>query len=183
MIRQISESEFTGPHLTEGACLFRTPESLDIGKTIEWEPEVEEGLGPGKLAVFVSPDGLIFSLQHYESSPRKDLMILYVKPGDIGLHVDQVLIALRLTSTDLGWLANGARLPPARLIRQDDNGVQFHVGDYPCHADAEATLRHLTKGQHKQAYFIEPILEGGPTLLFPPDYDAPPTVVITSPTG
>ncbi|MEN3943060.1 hypothetical protein WJU23_17305 [Prosthecobacter sp. SYSU 5D2] len=41
------------------------------------------------------------------------------------------------------------------MIRQDDNGVQFHMGDYPCHADAEAALRHLTAGQHKQTYFIE----------------------------
>ncbi|MES2738618.1 MAG: hypothetical protein V4672_20040 [Verrucomicrobiota bacterium] len=177
MIRQISESEFTGPRLTEGACLFRTPESLEIGQTIEWESEVEDGLGPGKFAVLVSPGGLIFSLQHYELSPRKDLMTLYVRPGDLGLHVDQALIALCLTSADLGWLADGARLPSARLIRQDDNGVQFHVGDYPCHADAEATIRHLTAGHHKQAYFIEPILKDGLTLLFPADYGGPPSVI------
>lgn len=177
MIRQIPDSEFLGPGLTEGACLFQTPESLEIGQPIEWESYMEEGLGPAKSVVFACTDGSHFALEHHEQSPRNDLMTLYVSPGDLGLHVDEALTALGLTSADLGWLADGAKLPPARLIRQDDNGVQFHVGDYPCHADAEAAITRLTAGHHKQAYFIEPIVGGGPTLLFPEDFGGPPSII------
>ncbi|MES2569326.1 MAG: hypothetical protein V4710_04645 [Verrucomicrobiota bacterium] len=104
-------------------------------------------------------------------------MTIYVRPGDIGLHVDAVLIALGLTSADLAWLADGARLRPTRLVRQDDNGVRFHMGDYPCRADAEAIITRLTAGVHKQAYFIESIVGRGPTLRFSDDFRSPPSVL------
>ncbi|MES2594615.1 MAG: hypothetical protein V4662_04735 [Verrucomicrobiota bacterium] len=176
-MRQIPESEFSGPALKEAACLFRLPKTLHVGFPIEWETYWDDGLGPAKIAVFELKNGVFFSLQHHELSPRKDLMVVYVSRGDIALHVDHVLTALGLTSNDLGWLAVGVHLKPARLTRQDYNGVQFHVGDFPCRADAEATVVRLAAGAHKQAYFIEPIMGRGPSLRFPDDYSGPPTIV------
>jgi hypothetical protein len=177
MIHQIPESEYSGPALTEGACLFLTPESISIGKPVEWDCYDDDGLGPARIAVFQTDDGLLFSLQHHEFSPHRDLMTLFVSPGDLASHVDSVLVALRLTSADLGWLAEGVCLRACRLIRQDDNGVHFHVGDFPCRADAEAMSTQLSAGAHKQTFFVESILDGGPRLKFPEDYSSPPSVI------
>lgn len=175
MVRQIPESEFSGPRLTEGASLFRTPDTLTIGKTIVWDCYEDNGLGPAKTAVFLTADGVVFALEYHELSPRRDLMTLLVRPDDIATSVDSVLVALGYTSADLGWLHPAVSLRPARLIRQDDNGVQFIVGDFPCRADAEATICRLAAGGHKQAYFIETIQDGGPRLKFPDDFSSPPT--------
>ncbi len=84
-------------------------------------------------------------------------MTVCVRPGDTGLHVDAVLTELQLTSLNLGWLADGAILPPMRVIRQDDNGSRFTVGDYACRADAVAAIAKLEQAVHKQTYFMEPI--------------------------
>ena len=177
MIRQIPESELSGSRLTEGACIFRAPEMINIGEPIEWDCYDDDGLGPAKIALFRTDDGTLFSLQHHDLSPRRDFMIVYVRPDDIATHVDSALIALGLTSSDLCWIPPTVSLRPARLIRQDDNGVQFRVGDYPCRADAQAMVVRLAAGGHKQAYFIETIQDGGPRLEFPDDFRSPPTTI------
>jgi hypothetical protein len=40
------------------------------------------------------------------------------------------------------------------LWRQDDNGLCFLVGRYPTCEAAEERLAGLTRGQHKQTYWI-----------------------------
>gem|GEM_PF-2567416 len=177
VVRQIPESAFSGPPLTEGASLFRTPDTVTIGETIQWECYDDDGLGPAKTAVFQTADGVLFALEHHELSPRRDLMTVFVRPDDIATYVDSVLVALGYTSSDLGWLPPTVSLRPARIIRQDDNGVQFRVGDFPCRADAEAAIARLAAGGHKQAYFIESIQDGGPRLKFPDDFGSPPTTL------
>jgi hypothetical protein len=177
VVRQIPESEFTGPPLTEGACIFHSPETISIGVPIEWDCYDDDGLGPARFAVFRTDDGILFALQHHQLSPRPDLMTVFVMPDDIAPHVDSILVALGLTSADLGWLPPTVSLSPARIIRQDDNGVQFRVGDFPCRADAESTISRLAAGDHKQAYFIESIQDGGPRLKFPADFGSPPTIL------
>ncbi|MDY0268048.1 SPOR domain-containing protein [Trichloromonas sp.] len=42
------------------------------------------------------------------------------------------------------------------LWRQDDNGGRFLVGRYPRREEAEAKLTQLSRGGHKQFYWIEP---------------------------
>jgi len=41
-----------------------------------------------------------------------------------------------------------------QLWRQDDNGNQFLVGDYPSKNLAERRLTELMRGHHKQIYWI-----------------------------
>jgi hypothetical protein len=177
MIQQIPNNEFSGPPLTEGASLFRTPDTLRIGVPIEWDCyDEEDGLRPAKTALFRAADGTLFGLEYHELSPRRELMTVFVAPDNKGANVDSVLIALGFTSADLGWLHPSATLSPTRIIRQDDNGVQFIVGDFPCRADAEATIARMAAGGHKQAYFIERIPTGGPRLVFKDDFSAPPTI-------
>lgn len=48
---------------------------------------------------------------------------------------------------------------PIELWRQDDNGNRFLVGTFADRADAEARLRELTRGVHKQIYWIFERLE------------------------
>ncbi|GEP41117.1 hypothetical protein [Brevifollis gellanilyticus] len=175
-MRQVPENEFSGPALTEGGGLLHTPATLSIGQPIEWESYMEDGLGPAKMAVFEMAKGSYFSIQYVELGP-KDALIFYVMRGDVAQHADDVLMALGLTSRDLGWLADGVQLKPVHLIRQDDNGVQFHAGDFPCRADAEAAIVRLAAGAHKQAYFVEPITGKGPSLRFSDDFRSPPSIV------
>ncbi len=175
MLYQIPEAEYSGSALTEGACLFRTPETIRLDRAVEWDCYEDDGLGPVRIALFRTGEGVWFSLQHHEMSPRRDLTTLFVEPTDIAGHVDSALVALGCTSADLAWLPPSVLLTPVRLIRQDDNGVQFAIGDFPCRADAEAVIARLAAGGHKQAYFTETIRDGGPQLQFPDDYRSPPT--------
>lgn len=175
MLHQIPESEYSGPALTEGACLFRTPETIRLGRAVEWHCYEDDGLGPARIALFRTGEGVWFSLQHHEMSPRRDLTTLFVEPTDIAGHVDSALVALGYSSADLAWLPPSVSLTPVRLIRQDDNGVQFAIGDFPCRADAEAAIARLAAGGHKQAYFTETMRDGGPHLQFPGDFQSPPT--------
>lgn len=157
MIQQIPTHEYSGSGLTEGACVCFTPATLILDPPINWEDYVEAGLGLVRDALFKISDEHFFALQYFESSPRNDWIIICVQAGDIGLEVDAVLTELQLTSHDLGWLTEGAVLPAMRVIRQDDNGAQFTVGEYACRADAMAAIRKLEQAVHKQGYFIERI--------------------------
>ncbi len=40
------------------------------------------------------------------------------------------------------------------LWRLDDNGNEFLVGRYPDRASAEARLKELSRGGHKQTYWV-----------------------------
>ncbi|QID17842.1 SPOR domain-containing protein [Nitrogeniibacter mangrovi] len=44
-----------------------------------------------------------------------------------------------------------------RLMRQDDNGNVFEVGEYPDRTSAERARGALEAGGHKQRYWIEPV--------------------------
>jgi hypothetical protein len=41
------------------------------------------------------------------------------------------------------------------VLRQDDNGNQYPVGGYETRALAEAAVKRLEAGGHKQLYWIE----------------------------
>lgn len=130
---------------------------IDHGSSHQLGDYVEDGLGRVRDALFKRSDERFFALQYFESSPCHHWIIVCVEKGDIGHHVDDVLTELQLTSKDLGWLVEGAVLPRVRVVRQDDNGGQFTVGEYDCRADAMAAIRKLEQAVHKQGYFIEQI--------------------------
>jgi hypothetical protein len=45
-----------------------------------------------------------------------------------------------------------------QIWRQDDNGNRFLVGEFPSRDLAELRLVELTRGQHKQIYWIHEIV-------------------------
>ncbi len=45
------------------------------------------------------------------------------------------------------------------LWRQDDNGNRFAMGRWPDRASAEARLAQLSRGHHKQTYWITAVPE------------------------
>jgi hypothetical protein len=157
MIQQIPESEFSGPPLTEAASIKRTPETLQIGIHVVWGHYDEDGWGPGRFALFSTEDETLFCLQHFEQSPRADLMTLLVSPEDMPGNIDRVLEALDFTSSDIDWLHPSVTLNRFRLVRQDDHGGQFAIGEFACRADAQAALNGLEAAVHKQTYFLEPL--------------------------
>jgi hypothetical protein len=48
-----------------------------------------------------------------------------------------------------------AGVPRFRLMRQDDNGRTFEVGQYGSRAEAEAAARTFKDQGHKQLYWVE----------------------------
>jgi cupin 2 domain-containing protein len=87
-----------------------------------------------------------------------DTPTIELEPGDwfdIPAHKKH-----RVEWTDPGqdtiWLAVYYRRAtvPIELWRQDDHGHRFLVGRFPTRTDAERRLAELTRGQHKQTYWI-----------------------------
>ncbi len=49
--------------------------------------------------------------------------------------------------------------PSFELWRLDDNGNEFLIARFPDRASAEARLRELSRGGHKQTYWIDPPID------------------------
>lgn len=158
------------------ACIAATPESICQHLNITWQTYAGDGLGEELEAIFRTENGTWFAFQHLPVSSRNDLLTLSVEVETAAHHIDDALVSLGLTSASLRWLAPGIELPNHSLFREDDNGARFHVGDFPCRADAEAKVQALTFGSHKQAYFIERTAKSTVRLAFDPDARHPPTI-------
>lgn len=170
-------TELAGVRMDQLASIAATMEDVSPHLNITWQTYPTDGLGEEQEAVFRTEEGTWFALRYLHDSPRNDLLTLCVELNDTGRHIDSALASLSLTSASLRWLAPGIELPGHSLFREDDNGARFHVGDFPCRADAEAKVAALTFGSHKQAYFIEPTAKPVVRLAFDPDARQPPTVL------
>ena len=47
------------------------------------------------------------------------------------------------------------------LLREDDNGARFLIGQYDTKAAAEQRAEELARGGHKQHYFVQPAEQRG----------------------
>ncbi len=155
--------------LDELASIAATTTELTSRLGIVWSSFEDDGLGACLEAVMKSEGGSYFGILHHPQSPRSDLLTLCVSPERPGYHIDEALITLGLGSSDLRWIKPTITMQAHSLFREDDNGVRFHIADFPCRADAQLESEKLAFYAHKQAYFIEPSDAAKVGLLFDPD--------------
>ena len=173
----LDPAELPVVQMHEVACIAVTTEALKENFGIEWQEYDSEGLGVGVEAVFLTSQQTRVGLSHLPGAQRNDLISIWVQPEDAAKNIDDALTALELSSEDLLWLAPGIELSSHSLFREDTNGARFHIGDFSCRADAEAKVRWLMWGAHKQAYFIEPAATRTVWLEFDPKVLQAPRVV------
>jgi len=69
---------------------------------------------------------------------------------------EDVLEAVGFYSAQCNWIHSQIKFEPHQVVRQDDPGNQFLVGQFPCRADARLMASAFTKRGHKQTYWAEP---------------------------
>ena len=164
--------------LDELASICATTTELTRRLGIVWSSFEDDGLGECMEAVLRSGDGSYFGILHHPRSPRSDLLTLCVSPERPDYHIDEALITLGLGSSDLRWIRPSITMQAHSLFREDDNGVRFHIADFPCRADAHLECEKLSFYAHKQAYFVEPSETAKIGLLFDSDALHAPVPVI-----
>jgi hypothetical protein len=121
------------------------------------------GIGPFDAWTLRFPCGLEVCLWifHWRSdfSPIDDpneLAVIEVRAN--AAHERHILFHLPVPANDVSHWEPSPLLPEPhvfRLLRQDDNGIQFEIARYPSRCEALSALAAFEAQHHKQMYWVD----------------------------
>lgn len=115
-----------------------------------------DDLGERRLAVVKLLSGLEVGIYQYkQDSTPASVFSVSDSVEDVTTAANEIMRLFRIESGSVLSFHPEFRFRECRVVRQDDNGVRYVRGDFQCKADAEIEIEKLSRGAHKQEFWIE----------------------------
>ena len=137
-----------------------TWQELSKMHNLEFAEDEHDGLGLYKYIVLKLSNGILYLLTAYPDSPNPDKIIVNLQANnkDPLTALYECISILGLSSNSIEWknlefVAN----VNYRIMRQDDNGNIFAIGNFRDESLAVSMAKTLEGRGHKQTYWVEKV--------------------------
>jgi hypothetical protein len=157
--QQIDAESWVRGDYRDVAILRLSSDELAEKHPIIFTEDFEDGLGPTKIAGFLTSKGKQFSLVHYLYAPapyRQMTTVVSLFDADsMTDDLEDILEVLHLGIEDIEWVEPTISFQKYEVWRQDDLGNKFLLEIVDSRANAKKIVQKYELIPHQQTYWIK----------------------------